>query len=135
MPDGTQIHVTGQQDELDRQVVVTLPDGQQATLILTQNGSGYDLASGTVLGGAMPPAMLDNMAGALSSNGMQVVYSERPGMGHNGGPPLDDQGSDGNNQDPNSKPPVVPPPVPGLNVDYDTVSTARPGQATAPRTL
>ena len=56
-------------------------------------------------------------------------------MGHDGDPPLDDQGSDGNNQDPNSKPPVVPPPVPGLNVDYDTVSTARPGQATAPRTL
>jgi len=58
---------------------------------------------------------------------------ETPGIGHNGGPPLDDQ-SGSNDPDPNNRP-QVPPPVPGYNIDYDKISTAKPDQATAPRNL
>ncbi|NKM97323.1 hypothetical protein [Rhizobium leguminosarum] len=84
----------------------------------------------------MPVSMLAEMAKQLSRGGISVVYNEKPGIGHNGGPPLDDDSdSNGNSPDPNGNKPLLPPPVPGMQIDYDTISTAKPGQATTPRNL
>lgn len=78
LADGTLIHVTGQHDELNRQILVTLPNGQQTVLILTSDGfGGYDLKSGSVLGAQMSSSMLADMARALSSGDLQVVYNEK----------------------------------------------------------
>ncbi|AYM84579.1 filamentous hemagglutinin N-terminal domain-containing protein [Agrobacterium tumefaciens] len=79
LADGTLIHVTGQHDELNRQILVTLPNGQQTVLILTSDGfGGYDLKSGSVLGAQMSPSMLADMANVLSSGGITVVYNNKP---------------------------------------------------------
>lgn len=80
--------------------------------------------------------MLQDAAATLQAGGMSnVVLSQgTPGMGHNGGPPLDDKGSN-NGGNSGGKPPRVPPPVPGMNIDYDNILTAKSGQATAPRNL
>lgn len=81
LADGTLIHVTGQQSEMKRQILVTLPNGQQTALILTTNdrGGGYDLESGSVLGAPMSPSMLASMAGQLSSDGVQILYNQKNG--------------------------------------------------------
>ncbi|WP_261336595.1 hemagglutinin repeat-containing protein [Rhizobium leguminosarum] len=135
--DGTIVHLTGQQDQFKRNVLVTLPNGQNVSLVLSVTASGgYELVAGQVLGGAMPVSMLAEMAKQLSRGGISVVYNEKPGIGHNGGPPLDDDSdSNGNSPDPNGNKPLLPPPVPGMQIDYDTISTAKPGQATTPRNL
>jgi len=78
LKDGTVVHVTGQQDELIRNVVVTLPTGQDVSLVLTTTGDGkFELLSGNVLGGSMPASMLYDLANQLSSGGVSVVYNEK----------------------------------------------------------
>ena len=80
LTDGTLIHVTGQQSEMKRQILVTLPNGQQTALILTTNDrGGFNLESGSVSGAEMSPSMLASMAGQLSSGGVQIVYNEKNG--------------------------------------------------------
>lgn len=84
----------------------------------------------------MPASMLADIARQLSHGGISIVYNERPGKGHNGGPPIDDDvPSNGHSPDPNDNKPLVPPIIPGMQIDYDTISTAKPGQATSPRNL
>ncbi|WP_431322670.1 hemagglutinin repeat-containing protein [Rhizobium sp. YTU87027] len=82
LADGTTIRMTGQQDELSRHVVVTLPTGQQVSLVLvTTDNGGYELMSGKVAGANMPASMLGDVAGQLSSGGMLVVYNEKTDTG------------------------------------------------------
>jgi hypothetical protein len=66
----------------------------------------------------------------------QTAGDAQAGIGHNGGPPLDDE-TNGNkgSPDPNGDKPKVPPQVAGLDIDYDKISTAKPDQPTAPRNL
>lgn len=135
--DGTIMHLTGQEGELKRNVLIALPNGQNVSLVLNINESGnYDLVAGQVLGGPMPSSLLADIAKQLSHSGNTIVYNQTPGKGHNGGPPLDDDGpSNGNSPDPNDNKPLAPPIIPGMQIDYDTISTAKPGQATSPRNL
>ncbi|WP_077965868.1 hypothetical protein [Ensifer adhaerens] len=80
LKDGTTLHMTGQQSERNRNVLVTLPDGQKVTLILsTTEDGGLELLSGTVLGGPMSEPMLGAIAKQLTTSGAQVVYNDKAG--------------------------------------------------------
>ncbi len=124
------LKVYGAEYSSTRTAEVTLQNGSRANLQFTADDSGnLVLQSGTINGQPRSQADLRNTAFALQTNGSKnVVLSENAGMGHDGGPPLDDHGSNSGG-DPNGKPPLVPPPVPGYNFDYNTISTAKPGQA------
>lgn len=77
LKDGTIVHLTGQQDQFKRSVLVTLPNGQEVSLVLNLTASGgYELVAGRVLDGAMPVTMLADMAKQLSRGGISVVYNE-----------------------------------------------------------
>lgn len=136
LSDGTIVRMTGNDDALQRIVSITTPDGDKVSLVLFQDpvSKQFLLDGGTFNGADMSRTLLQDMANGLATNGQNVVLSENAGMGHNGGPPLDDHGSN-NGGDPNGKPPLVPPPVSGYDIDYDTISTAKPGQSTQPRNL
>ncbi|WP_245279694.1 hemagglutinin repeat-containing protein [Rhizobium leguminosarum] len=84
LADGTAVHVTGDGDSLLRRVEIT-QDGQATVLFLTIGNDGqYELLSGTVLGGAMPDAILAGVADQISAaTGKQVVYNDKPSDGGN----------------------------------------------------
>ncbi|MGO7341146.1 hemagglutinin repeat-containing protein [Rhizobium johnstonii] len=84
LADGTAVHVTGDGDSLLRRVEITR-DGQATVLFLTIGNDGqYELLSGTVLGGAMPDAILAGVADQISAaTGKQVVYNDKPSDGGN----------------------------------------------------
>jgi hypothetical protein len=97
LADGTVMHLTGVGDELTRRAEITLPNGQTVSLVLTLNDNGYALVSGSFAGASMSGDTLDDMAKQLASaSGLQVVYNNQVGPGHNGGPPLSDEGNTGN---------------------------------------
>jgi filamentous hemagglutinin len=86
--------------------------------------------------GAVAGLAVDAVVIILGVAGLIYLNETTPGIGHNGGPPLDDEEADNNgNQDPNGNKPQLPPAVAGLNIDYDKISTAKQGQATSPRNL
>ncbi|WP_261335768.1 hemagglutinin repeat-containing protein [Rhizobium leguminosarum] len=84
LADGTAVHVTGDGDSLLRRVEIT-QDGQATVLFLTIGNDGqYELLSGTVLGGALPDAILAGVADQISAaTGKQVVYNDKPSDGGN----------------------------------------------------
>jgi filamentous hemagglutinin len=84
LADGTAVHVTGDGDSLLRRVEIT-QNGQATVLFLTIGNDGqYELLSGTVLGGAMPDAILAGVADQISAaTGKQVVYNEKNSDGGN----------------------------------------------------
>jgi filamentous hemagglutinin len=141
MDDGTIVHLTGNGSELSRRADLTMADGTKATLdfMLDPNTGQLILTGGSIDGKPMSRPSLQNVKYAMQSGGMKnIVLSQNAGMGHNGGPPLNGGGSSnsgGSGNGGNGQPPLLPPAVPGMNIDYDKISTAKPGQATAPRNL
>nr|WP_244491078.1 hemagglutinin repeat-containing protein [Paramesorhizobium deserti] len=112
MDDGTVVHLTGNGADLSRKADLVMADGSRASLdfMLDPNTGELILTGGTINGKPMARPSLQNVIYSMQSGGMKnIVLSENAGMGHNGGPPLDDDrtGNNGNNQNPNGVPPAA----------------------------
>ncbi|MBB3405804.1 hypothetical protein FHT84_006089, partial [Rhizobium sp. BK289] len=83
LSDGTTVRLTGNSDQFIRTATITLPDKSTVSLRMQITGDGgFEILSGTALGGAMPAAMLDALAQQISNqSGIDIVYNQEGGSG------------------------------------------------------
>ncbi|MQB45834.1 hemagglutinin repeat-containing protein [Rhizobium sp. ICMP 5592] len=86
LSDGTTVRLTGNSDQFIRTATITLPDKSTVSLRMQITGDGgFEILSGTALGGAMPASMLDALAEQISNqSGISVVYNEKSGSDSGG---------------------------------------------------
>ncbi|MGZ9721705.1 two-partner secretion domain-containing protein [Rhizobium miluonense] len=129
LDDGTVVQITGQASEVRRVATITTPDNATMSVVLNCYSTSCDLVSGIYNGTAMLPGLLSTVADQLSHDGkMDVVYNQKsPGMGHNGGPALDDAGVNGdqpNGGDGGGPQVVIVPPGTGNNSSQSGATNA-----------
>ncbi|NTJ65340.1 hypothetical protein G6M50_30155 [Agrobacterium rhizogenes] len=83
LSDGTTVRLTGNSDQFIRTATITLPDKNTISLRMQITGDGgFEILSGTALGGAMPASMLDALAQQISNqSGTDIVYNQKSGSG------------------------------------------------------